>query len=160
MRTGLVIGGIVLRLVFSSSPFNAFISACGPYEHYARGFVMRPGQLVFREDEQCPISDEMLAEMYRASAHGLIELISTISSKERVLLAVYCYRRAHLASIGLTIAATCEKIDLTEFGGNAGAVLFERSREISQLSSTNDCATSRPKITLSTKPLRSFSPIE
>jgi hypothetical protein len=37
--------------------------------------------------------------------------------------------RAHLASIGLAIAATCEKDDLTWLGGTAGAVLFERSRE-------------------------------
>src|SRR5258708_7119151 len=30
-------------------------------------------------------------------------------------------------SIGLVIAATCERDDLTRSGGNAGAVLFERS---------------------------------
>jgi hypothetical protein len=68
--------------------------------------------------------------MYRASAHGLNELIATVSPTERALLAVYCYRRAHLASIGLAIAATCEKDDLTSFDGNAGAMLFERSREV------------------------------
>src|ERR1022692_1764160 len=81
------------------------------------------------EDEPCPVADQMLGEMYRASAHGLNELIATVSPTARVLLAVYCYRRAHLASIGLAIAATCEKDDLTSLGGNAGATLFERSRE-------------------------------
>src|ERR1039457_2472207 len=63
---------------------------------------------------------------YRASAHGLNELIATVSPTARVLLAVYCYRRAHLASIGLAIAATCDKDDLADWGGNAGAVLFKR----------------------------------
>jgi hypothetical protein len=58
----------------------------------------------------------MLGEMYRASAHGLNELIATVSPTARVLLAVYCYRRAHLASIGLAIAATCDKDDLADWG--------------------------------------------
>ena len=90
---------------------------------------MLPEHRVLLEDEPCPVADQMLGEMYRASAHGLNELIATVSPTARVLLAVYCYRRAHLASIGLAIAATCEKDELTSVGGNAGATLFERSRE-------------------------------
>lgn len=121
---------------------------------------MRPEHFVTREDEQCPVSDELLGEMYRASAHGLDELISTVSPKARALLAVYCYRRAHLASIGLTIAATCEKDDLTQLGGNAGTFLFERSREALHSSSTDVRASGRRKITLSTEQLRSFGAIE
>jgi hypothetical protein len=90
---------------------------------------MLPEHRVLLEDEPCPVSDEMLGEMYRTSAHGLHNLIATIPPTTRALLAVYCYRRAHLASIGMAIAATCEKDDLSSFGGNAGAILFERSRE-------------------------------
>jgi hypothetical protein len=90
---------------------------------------MLPEQQVMLEDELCPVPDEMLGDMYRASALGLSELIATVSPTARVLLAVYCYRRVHLASIGLAIAATCDKDDLTHLGGNIGAVLFERSRE-------------------------------
>jgi hypothetical protein len=92
---------------------------------------MLPEHSLILEDELCPVPDEMLGEMYRASAHGLSKLIATVSPTARVLLAVYCYRRVHLASIGLAIAATCDKDDLTHFGGNTGAVLFERSREAS-----------------------------
>src|SRR5271170_4728570 len=106
------------------------------------------------EDEACPVSDQMLGEMYRASAHGLNELIATVSPTARALLAFYCYRRAHLASIGLAIAATCEKDDLTSLGGNAGATLFERSREAPQSSLPDTRANGRRKITLATEPLR------
>jgi hypothetical protein len=81
---------------------------------------MLPEHRVLLEDEPCPVTDQMLGELYRASAHGLNELIATVSPTARALLAVYCYRRAHLASIGLAIAATCEKDDLTSLGGNAG----------------------------------------
>jgi hypothetical protein len=83
---------------------------------------MLPEHRVLLGDEPCPVPDEILGEMYRASAHGLDELIATVSPTARALLALYCYRRAHLASIGLAIAATCDKDDLSSFGGNAGAV--------------------------------------
>src|ERR1700688_2019103 len=103
------------------------------------------------EDEPCPVADQMLGEMYRASAHGLSELIATVSPTARALLAVYCYRRAHLASIGLAIAATCEKDDLTSVGGNGGAALFERSRQIPQSASPDSRANGRRKITLASE---------
>src|SRR6202007_372666 len=83
---------------------------------------------VLLEDEPCPVADQMLGELYRASAHGLSELIATVSPTARALLAVYCYRRAHLASIGLAIAATCEKDDLTAMAGKTGVHPFEGSR--------------------------------
>ena len=121
---------------------------------------MLPEHRILLEDEPCPVADQMLGEMYRASAHGLSELIATVSPTARVLLAVYCYRRAHLASIGLAIAATCEKDALTWLGGNIGAVLFERSREAPKSSSADAHATGRRKITLATQPLRQRSPIE
>ena len=102
----------------------------------------------------------MLGEMYRASAHGLNELIATVPPTARALLAVYCYRRAHLASIGLAIAATCEKEDLAWCGGNTGVVLFERSREAPKAPTPDPYAASRRKITLATEPLRQLSPMQ
>jgi hypothetical protein len=116
--------------------------------------AMLPEHRALPEDAPCPVPDETLGEMYRASAQGLSVLIATISPTERVLLALYCYRRAHLASIGLAIAATCDKDDLTSSGGNAGADLFERSREARFSSTTAFRANGRRKITLSTGSLR------
>ena len=121
---------------------------------------MLPKHRAFLEDEACPVSDEVLGALYRANAHGLNELIATVSPTARAVLAVYCYRRAHLASIGLAIAATCEKDDLAWFGGNAGVVLFERSRETPQSLPTNGHANNRQKITLATKPIRQLKPME
>ena len=109
---------------------------------------MLPENRAFLEEEPCPVPDKMLGEMYRASADGLNELISTVPPTARVLLAVYCYRRAHLASIGLAIAATCDKDDLDYWGGNAGVALFERSREAPQPLPHDAHATRRRKITL------------
>jgi hypothetical protein len=119
---------------------------------------MLPEHRTFVEDERCPVADQMLGEMYRASPHGLNQLISTVSPTARALLALFCYRRAHLASIGLAIAATCEKDELTGFGGNAGAALFERSREASK-SPLIDFR-GRRKISLPTAPTRQLSPTD
>jgi hypothetical protein len=121
---------------------------------------MLPDHRALLEDEPCPVADQMLGEMYRASAHGLNALIATVSPTARGLLAVYCYRRAHLASIGLAIAATCEEDELTAFGGGAGSVLFERSREAPKPSSGDSHTSGRRKITLATNSARQQSPFE
>jgi hypothetical protein len=55
-------------------------------------------------------------------------MISTVPGATRAMLALYCYRRAHLQSIGFAISASCEQFDLEEYGGYAGKVLFEISR--------------------------------
>lgn len=107
-------------------------------------------------DERCPISEHTLGEMYRANPHGLAGLIDTVSPDLRARLALYCFRRAHLTSIGLAIASTCEKDDLTAVGGNAGSALFERSREPLPYQPTlAEVNASRRKISLSAGPLRS-----
>jgi hypothetical protein len=81
------------------------------------------------DDDQCPVDDQTLGQMYRASPDGLEQLVATVSPQARAMLAIYCYRRAHLSSIGLAIAAECAKDDLVQTGGAAGAMLFDRSRE-------------------------------
>jgi hypothetical protein len=121
---------------------------------------MMPELHVPLEDELCPVGDQMLGEMYRASAHGLNQLIATVSPGARALLALYCFRRAHLSSIGLAIAATCEEDDLTSLGGNTGATLFERSREASQSCLADPRTSGRRKITLAAGALRELSSLE
>jgi hypothetical protein len=125
-----------------------------------RAPAMLPEHRALLENERCPVADETLGQMYRSSAHGLSELIGTVRPAARASLAIYCYRRAHLASIGLAIAATCEEDDLTSLGGNIGADLFARSREAPQLPSADTRTNGRSKITLSTGPLSQLSPIE
>ena len=81
------------------------------------------------QEEDCPVPEHLLGQLYRAKAHGLDELVATVPAKTRAMLALYCYRRRHLQSIGLAVAASCEEHDLEEFGGHAGRVLFEKARQ-------------------------------
>jgi hypothetical protein len=121
---------------------------------------MLPEHPAVPNEESCPVGDQMLGEIYRASARGLNDLIATVSPEARALLAVYCYRRAHLASIGLAIAATCEKDDLSLAGGNAGIMLFERSREPLRDAPIDAHGNGRRQVTMSVGALRQFTQID
>ena len=105
-------------------------------------------------EEACPVSEELLGTLYRSSEHGLPELITSVGAETRAMLAVCCYRRAHLYSIGLAIAATCEEADLVWLGA-AGAGLFSRSREAPPKSIAIHNA-ARRTVTLATGPLQTF----
>ena len=120
---------------------------------------MLPERRMF-EEEECPVPDEMLGEIYRANAHGLAELIATVPPSARGRLAMYCYHRAHLSSIALAIAASCDEDDLMHSGGNAGAVLFAKSREAPVSPRLAPHLAGRRKITLASGPLRPMAPID
>jgi hypothetical protein len=111
------------------------------------------------ENDFCPVRDELLGEMYRASEHGLPQLVSSVSPEVRAMLALFCYRRSHLYLLALTIATSCSEQELVQVGGRVGSTLYALSREpaarISPVASGG-----RKPITLSTKPLSAVKPIE
>jgi len=111
------------------------------------------------DDDPCPVSDEMLGSLYRASKEGLPALIATVSPDVRAALASYCYRRGHLQGIGLAIASTCEEHDLVRWGGTAGAALFARSREVEPRRPAPSHYVARRTITLASGPLRVNPPL-
>ena len=118
---------------------------------------MLPERRMF-EDEACPVSVDVLGEMYRANPHALNELIDSVPPAVRAMLAMYCYRRAHLASIALAIAATCDEDDLARYGGNAGALLFAKSRERESGPRAATHPAGRRKVTLASGTLRNMMP--
>ena len=107
--------------------------------------------------DECPCSSIFLGSLYRASPSGLQELIVTIPVNTRALLALYCYRRAHLQSIGLSIAATCDEFDLESSGGAAGLALFERAKQAPKQEPLPTVYSHRKQVTLSTAVLKEFA---
>src|ERR1700740_2812482 len=81
------------------------------------------------ENDFCPVRDELLGEMYRASEQGLPKLVESVSPDVRAMLALFCYRRSHLHSLALAIATSCSERDLIRLGGRVGAALYSLSRE-------------------------------
>jgi hypothetical protein len=112
------------------------------------------------ENDFCPVRDELLGEMYRANENGLARLVESVSSEVRAMLALFCYRRSHLHTLALSIAATCSERELIELGGRVGSTLYALSREPSPRSAPSSSYGNRKPITLSTKPLSSFAQIE
>jgi hypothetical protein len=111
------------------------------------------------ENDFCPVRDELLGEMYRANENGLPKLVESVSSEVRAMLALFCYRRSHLHSLALTIAASCSERELIQLGGRVGSALYAMSREPAARSAPSSYGNRKP-ITLSTKPLSTFSPVE
>jgi hypothetical protein len=113
------------------------------------------------DSDCCPVGDELLGAMYRANANGLPELVESVSSDVRAMLALFCYRRSHLHSLALSIAASCTERELVNFGGRVGSTLYALSREAPASRSVSVSSyNGRKPITLSTKPLSTFAPIE
>src|ERR1019366_3011757 len=113
------------------------------------------------ENDFCPVRDELLGEMYRANENGLPHLVESVSSDVRAMLALFCYRRSHLHSLALAIAASCNERELIQLGGRVGSTLYALSREApATLSAPSSSYGNRKPITLSTKPLSTFSSVE
>ena len=112
------------------------------------------------ENDFCPVRDELLGEMYRASEHGLPRLVESVSPEVRAMLALFCYRRSHLHALALSIAASCTERELIQIGGRVGSTLYALSCQPAARSTSSSSYGNRKPITLSTKPLSTFAPIE
>jgi hypothetical protein len=110
------------------------------------------------ENDCCPVRDELLGEMYRANENGLPRLVESVSSEVRAMLALFCYRRSHLHSLALAIAASCNERELAQLGGRVGSALYALSREPTPRIAPS--SSNRKPITLSTRPLTTYSPVE
>lgn len=109
------------------------------------------------EDEPCPISEHDLATLHGANDASLKELLDAMVPEIKPALALFCYRRAHLETVGLAIAAVCDETDLVSFGGKAGTALFARSREIRDFMPIKSASPVRRKIALASGPMWSRS---
>jgi hypothetical protein len=120
---------------------------------------MLPDQFM-PDDDVCPVRDELLGELYGASKLGLPALVATVPPRIRAMLALFCYHRSHLHSMGLAIAASCDEDDLVRLGGRVGATLYTRSQEeqVPQPLASNH--TNKRKITLASGQLRNMAPLE
>jgi len=111
------------------------------------------------ESDFCPVRDELLGEMYRASESGLPRLVESVAPEARARLALFCYRRSHLHSLAVAIATSCSERELVENGGRVGATLYALSRAGASKSPPSLSGGRKP-ITLSTKPLSVLAPLK
>ncbi len=89
---------------------------------------MLSSQDAFAKDA-CPVEDELLGSLYRASAQGLPELVLSVPAETRAMLALFCYRRSHMQELALAIASTCELRDLVQWGGALGSAIYAMAQQ-------------------------------
>ena len=111
-------------------------------------------------DDVCPVPESIFGQLYRAHPRGLCELAESIPAQTRAMLALFCYRRAHLQPLSLAIASTCDEMDLVQAGGRVGTVLFDLSRQPDATVTAQPPEPGRRKITLSKGPLWNPAPLE
>lgn len=109
------------------------------------------------DSDRCPVREELLGEMYRANEHGLARLVESVSSDVRAELALFCYRRSHLHSLALVIAASCSEAELVQLGGHVGSSLYAQARGSAP---EKPALSGRKSITLSTKPIAVLAPLD
>ena len=112
------------------------------------------------ENDFCPVRDELLGEMYRADGNGLIAIggerfIRCARDAGAVLLS-----QEPPAPLALSIATSCCERELIHFGGRVGSTLYALSREPAARAVPSSSYGSRKPITLSTKPLKTFAPVD
>ena len=113
------------------------------------------------DSDSCPVGDELLGAMYRANENGLPQLVESVSSEARAMLALFCYRRAHLHALAIAIASSCNERELIRIGGRVGSVLYALAQEApaARPAPTSSYGGRKP-ITLSTKPLSAVAPMD
>jgi hypothetical protein len=107
-------------------------------------------------DDVCPVRDELLGELCRANDLFVPGFVYGLPPDIRAALALFCYRRSHLHSMGLAIAASCDEDSLVWAGGGVGAFIFTCSRKAAPREALSPRA-DRRRITLATGVLRVFS---
>ncbi|WP_417666657.1 hypothetical protein [Roseibium sp.] len=80
--------------------------------------------------EACPVPESVFARLLQASLSAAAEIAPTLPEEQRSRLAVYCYRRAHLRRLGLTLAAACSKRSLVEEAGHAGELIHFQAQNL------------------------------
>lgn len=73
-----------------------------------------------------------LDRLYGAALSQVGDIVANLGESERAKLAVFCYGRAHLNTIGLAVAAHCSLDHLVAASGSsvAGRTLHTQSREL------------------------------
>ena len=73
-----------------------------------------------------------LDRLYGAALSQVSDIVESLQESERAKLAVFCYGRAHLNTIGLAVAAHCSLDHLVAASGSsvAGRTLHAQSREL------------------------------
>lgn len=79
-------------------------------------------------DPDCPVSLDLLGQVYRADEYDLPEILAGIAPLTRARLAAYLYGKSHMHQLGLKVARACERDDLVRAAGEIGSVIHGQAQ--------------------------------
>lgn len=79
-------------------------------------------------DPACPVSLDLLGEVYRADEYDLPGILAAMPATTRARLAVYLYGKSHMHQLGLRVARACERDDLVRVAGEIGSVVHGQAQ--------------------------------
>ena len=80
-------------------------------------------------EANCPIPVDMLGQLYRAEPVKALDIVEDLPESQRIELALFCYGRAHLRPLAMSIAGTCDATKLVRNAGNVGEALAIQCRQ-------------------------------
>ena len=74
-----------------------------------------------------PVPLDVLSLLLRSDEARVAEIVQQLTGGQRAALAVYCFARAHMRTLGLLIARNCTERTLVAVGGTMGQTLFDQA---------------------------------
>ncbi|KNY19405.1 hypothetical protein [Methylobacterium sp. ARG-1] len=96
----------------------------------------------------CPVSLEVLGEVYRADEFDLPMILEQIPPLKRAQLAAYLYGKSHMHKLGLKVARSCDREDLIRVAGEIGSVIHGQAH----LKPAKPAPTAAPELRAKTLP--------
>ncbi|MCF6321886.1 MAG: hypothetical protein L3J32_08985 [Rhizobiaceae bacterium] len=87
-------------------------------------------KLVVLNEAPCPVDEKELTQFNSQSPKDSIAIAAKLPAMQRARLSQFCYSKAHLHSLALHIASTCDLRTLSEVYGRAGKIVFDQSRDV------------------------------
>jgi hypothetical protein len=116
-----------------------------------------------QSDDRASPSDQTamtaaLDRLYGAAVSQVGDIVANLQESERAKLAVFCYGRVHLNTIGLAVASHCSLDHLVAASGSsvAGRTLHAQSRELP--AAAPKTYASRRSVTLASSVSDAFAP--
>ena len=78
----------------------------------------------------CPVDEGALKQLNSQSPKNALAVAQNLPLEERARLCHFCYSRAHMHTLALRIASTCDLQTLVREFGPVGKIVFEQSRDM------------------------------
>ncbi|KAB0682979.1 hypothetical protein [Aureimonas leprariae] len=79
-------------------------------------------------EARSPVPLEILALLLRSDEAKVAETVLALPEAQRAALALYCFGRCHMRSLGLEVGRHCSERSLESVGGSAGLILSRQAQ--------------------------------